>query len=119
MVDALNLKIRLTLGREIAVGPGKADLLEAVQVRGSISAAARSLGMSYKRAWYLLDTMNRLFRAPVVETLKGGSGHGGAQLTPTGAQVLAHYRAIEVHAHTAAEAELAALTALLAETPKP
>lgn len=102
------------VGREIAVGPGKAELLAAVQATGSISAAARSLGMSYKRAWYLLDTMNQCFKAPVVETVKGGRGHGGAKLTVTGERVLGLYRSIESRAIEAMAADLAALAALLA-----
>lgn len=114
MADALRPKIRLMVGPEIAVGPGKADLLGAVHASGSISAAARSLGMSYKRAWYLLDTMNQCFNAPVVETVKGGRGHGGAKLTATGNRVLGLYRSIETRAGEAMAADLAALEALLA-----
>ena len=76
--DLPQLRLRLVLGRSIAVGPGKADLLAAVAETGSISAAGRAMSMSYKRAWYLIDTMNRCFRAPLVEANKGGKGHGGA-----------------------------------------
>lgn len=111
------LRLRLVLGQSIAVGPGKADLLAAVAESGSISAAGRLMGMSYKRAWYLLDTMNRCFREPLVAASKGGKGHGGAHLTPMGEQVLALYRGIEARAVTAAAAELEAFTGLTVETP--
>lgn len=114
MPHALRPKIRLMAGREIAVGPGKADLLAAVKAAGSISAAARSLGMSYKRAWYLLDTMNQCFKAPVVETERGGRGHGGARLTATGEEVLTLYRAIETRAEAAIAENVDALARLLA-----
>jgi molybdate transport system regulatory protein len=110
------LSFRLVLGPDIAVGPGKADLLEAVAKTGSISAAGRSMGMSYKKAWYLLDTMNRCFREPLVEATKGGRGHGGASLTPMGREVLRRYRSIQVHASTAASGELAAFAELIVQT---
>jgi molybdate transport system regulatory protein len=101
----------------VAIGPGKADLLAAVASTGSISAAGRSMGMSYKKAWYLLDTMNRCFREPLVEASRGGRGHGGARLTPLGIEVLARYRAIEVRAAKTFAKELAALDALVGEEP--
>jgi molybdate transport system regulatory protein len=105
------------MGREIAVGPGKADLLARLQETGSISGAARALGMSYKRAWYLIDTMNRCFHAPLVEAVKGGRAHGGASLTPVGIEVLGLYRSLEAKALQAGADELAALTALAAKPP--
>jgi molybdate transport system regulatory protein len=111
------LRFRLLLGRSVAVGPGKADLLAAVAATGSIAAAGRSMGMSYKKAWYLLDTMNRCFREPLVEASKGGRAHGGARLTPMGEEVLARYRAIEGRAAEAFADELAALDALVVEEP--
>jgi molybdate transport system regulatory protein len=104
--DFPKLRFRLVLGRSIAVGPGKADLLAAVAETGSITAAGRSMGMSYKRAWYLLDTMNKCFREPLVSASKGGKGHGGAHLTPIGEQVLSLYRTIEARAAEAAAKEL-------------
>ena len=82
-------------GTEIAIGPGKADLLESIAASGSISESARRLGMSYRRAWLLVDTMNRCFREPVVASATGGSGGGGAQVTPFGRTVLARYRVLE------------------------
>lgn len=118
MADTLRLRIRLMRGEAIAVGPGKADLLEAVKATGSISAAARALGMSYKRAWYLLDTMNRCFKAPVIEAVKGGSGRGGARLTTMGDEVLALYKSAEARAEEAMKADLACLAGLLADTPE-
>lgn len=110
----LDLRLRLYLGDEIALGPGKADLLEAIQAAGSIAAAGRAMGMSYRRAWLLVDTMNRCFNAPLVATERGGAGRGGAALTPLGVEALARYRALEAAAGAAAEAGAATLTALLA-----
>ena len=74
------------------MGPGKADLLDAIAATGSISAAAREMGMSYRRAWMLVDTMNACFRLPLVETVKGGADGGGATLTATGWTALRAYR---------------------------
>ena len=88
----LKLKLQLYCGDEIAIGPGKADLLEAIVREGSISAAGRALGMSYRRAWLLVDTMNRCFEAPLVETRPGGGSSAGARLTPQGEAALAAYR---------------------------
>lgn len=90
--------VRVLLGAVIAMGPGKADLLEAIERTGSISAAAKSLGMSYRRAWMLVDTMNRCFREPVVSAATGGSGGGGAEVTPYGRDILKRYRAMEARA---------------------
>jgi molybdate transport system regulatory protein len=90
----LKLKLQLYCGDEIAMGPGKADLLEAIAREGSISAAGRALGMSYRRAWLLVDTMNRCFKKPLVETHPGGGKQAGAKLTRQGEQALASYRAL-------------------------
>lgn len=108
-------KFRIYFGGEIAIGPGKADLLEAIRDSGSISKAARDLGMSYKRAWNLADTMNRCFREPLIDTATGGGGGGGAQLTPFGIKVLAHFRSMEKRTDAAIRADLAAFAALLAD----
>jgi molybdate transport system regulatory protein len=89
------LRFRLLLDGEHAIGPGKTDLLEAIGATGSISAAARSMGMSYKRAWQLVDELNASFALPLVSTSKGGERGGGAELTDTGRAVLEAYRAIE------------------------
>lgn len=111
------LRFRILLGRSVAIGPGKADLLAAISETGSISAAGRSMGMSYKKAWYLLDTMNQCFASPLVEAKKGGQSHGGAKLTPLGEDVLARYRTIEAKAVTAVRGELEAFNELIVETP--
>lgn len=88
----------------IVLGPGKADLLDAIARTGSIRAAASELGMSYMRAWTLVKTMNAVFRAPLVEKERGGADQGGAQLTPAGQKVLQLYRRIEEKAARATEA---------------
>jgi molybdate transport system regulatory protein len=100
----LKLSLRLLHGGEIALGPGKADLLEAIVRTGSISAAGKSMDMSYRRAWQLVDVMNRCFKSPLVETAKGGSHGGGAWLTPLGQEMLAHYRAMDAAAKQVAQA---------------
>jgi molybdate transport system regulatory protein len=108
MIEA-RLRLRLTSGDDIAIGPGKADLLEAIAATGSIAAAGRRLGMSYRRAWLLVETMNRCFRQPLVEAVKGGPRGGGARLTGIGEEVLARYRRMEALAGKAIEREVAAL----------
>ena len=100
-------------GTEIAIGPGKADLLEAIAASGSISESARRLGMSYRRAWLLVDTMNRCFKRPVVDAEAGGQRGGGTALTTVGAEVVERYRKSEALAAKAAARELAALARLL------
>ena len=90
----LKFKLQLYCGDEIAMGPGKADLLEAIAREGSISAAGRALGMSYRRAWLLVDAMNRCFKEPLVETHPGGGKSAGARLTAAGEEALAAYRAL-------------------------
>ncbi|MEH3158818.1 MAG: LysR family transcriptional regulator [Sphingomonas taxi] len=94
-VGALKLKLQLACGDGFALGPGKAALLDAIGREGSISAAGRALGMSYRRAWLLVDEMNRCFTAPLVETLRGGGRERGARLTAAGAEALAAYRELE------------------------
>ncbi|HEY1328907.1 MAG TPA: LysR family transcriptional regulator [Casimicrobiaceae bacterium] len=114
MADArIHFRLRLTKGEAIAVGPGKVDLLEAIAHTGSITAAARTLGMSYRRAWLLVDTMNRCFRQPVVEAEAGGERGGGTRLTALGEEVVRRYRESERLAARAAAAELRALQRLL------
>jgi molybdate transport system regulatory protein len=110
-------RLRILFGHAIALGPGKADLLECIQETGSISAAARRMGMSYRRAWVLVETMNQCFRCPLVETAKGGAGGGGARVSDLGLEVLARYRRMEQAAAEAAAEELGALVDLLADTP--
>lgn len=96
-------RLRVLHGEEIALGPGKADLLEAVERAGTLAEAAKLLGMSYMRAWKLLRTMNACFKEPLVATARGGSEHGHASLTATGRAVLALYRRMEEEARRAAE----------------
>jgi molybdate transport system regulatory protein len=103
-------RLRIRRGDDIAIGPGKIDLLEAIDAAGSITAAARSIGMSYRRAWLLVDTMNRCFRTPVVEAEAGGKRGGGARLTRVGAEVIKRYRRIERDAARAGAADIRALT---------
>ncbi|MFD1881584.1 winged helix-turn-helix domain-containing protein [Paracoccus pacificus] len=109
------LFIRIYLRDRDMLGPGKAELLEGIGRTGSISAAGRALGMSYKRAWQLTETMNAMFRAPLVESARGGAGGGGASLTPSGRQVLTLYREIEAEAAHAVEDRIAALRDLLSD----
>jgi molybdate transport system regulatory protein len=101
------------LGAEIAMGPGKADLLEAIAATGSISASAKRLGMSYRRAWLLVDTMNRCFREPVVASATGGAGGGGAVVTDFGRRVLARFRAMGARVDRALDPELERFAELL------
>lgn len=112
-MTAKNIKIHLPYGEVSAIGPGKADLLEAIDRSGSISAAARAMGMSYKRAWDLVDTMNHSFREPLIATATGGSHGGGAQVTEFGYEILRRYRDMEVKANQAVAAEIAELITLL------
>lgn len=92
------LRFRILLRPDFALGPGKIDLLAGIAETGSISAAGRQMGMSYKKAWRLIDDMNRAFRRPLVAAAKGGKSGGGASLTATGKAVLARYRAMESRA---------------------
>ena len=89
------IRIGIPLGEHYAMGPGKADLLEAIQETGSISAAGRRLGMSYRRAWLLVDEMNRCFSAPLVEARLGGAGGGGATVTALGLEAVRRYRLLQ------------------------
>jgi len=106
-------KLRVMYGPEIAIGPGKAELLHAIAATGSISASAKRLGMSYRRAWLLVDTMNRCFREPVVSSATGGSGGGGAQVTVFGREVLSRYAAVQDSVDRAMDRTLPAFADLL------
>ncbi len=112
-VPRLGLTLRLHAGDDIAIGPGKADLLDAIAAKGSIAAAARALGLSYRRAWVMVETMNRGFASPLLAASKGGGGGGGTVLTADGVAVLAAYRAMVAAAAAAAAPEAARLLALL------
>ena len=107
------LHIRVVFGRNETMGPGKAELLERIERRGSIAAAGREMGMSYKRAWTLVETLNGMFREPLVESSRGGPGVGGAVLTDTGRKVLALYRTFETEAARAGTPALETMTGLL------
>lgn len=119
VISPLKIKAQVLCGDEFAMGPGKADLLDAIAREGSISAAGRAMGMSYRRAWLLVDTMNRCWSQPLVEATAGGGQGKGARLTPQGREVLAAYRALE-HAleQAASGALLDALSAKLLPRPK-
>jgi molybdate transport system regulatory protein len=110
---AVILRPHVAIGEAITFGPGKIELLRKVGEGNSISAAARALGLSYKRAWALIDTLNRGFGSPVVETSAGGKGGGGARLTPLGEQLVARYLALEAKVNSSVEAEIAALDELV------
>jgi molybdate transport system regulatory protein len=110
-------RIRVLFGSAFAIGPGKADLLQAIEQTGSISAAARSMDMSYRRAWLLIDTMNQCFREPVVDTATGGKGGGGAQITPFGSTVLRLYREMEEGAGASVARHMAGFSRLLRKVP--
>ncbi len=102
----VRLTVRIDFGSDRALGPGKVRLLEAIHKTGSISQAGRSLGMSYRRAWLLVDDLNRCFRQPVVTTQPGGARGGGAALTRFGRELIKKYRSIESRAAAAAEKQL-------------
>ena len=116
-VAALRLTLRLDVAGRPTLGPGKARLLELIGETGSISAAGRAMGMSYRRAWTLVDSLNASFAAPLVAARPGGAGGGGATLLPPGAEVVRLYRALEQHAAGGSAAELERLQALLAAPP--
>lgn len=115
MKHAPELELRISLDPETLLGPGKAALLQAIDETGSIAAAGRRTGMSYKRAWYLIDTMNGYFNEPVVLSTKGGNSRGGARLTATGRKVLECYRRMEKKTRAAIAGDLAKLAALAAK----
>ena len=109
------LTLRVDLDEDRAVGPGKIRLLEAIRDTGSITQAGIVLGMSYRRAWLLVDDMNNCFREPVIAAQAGGSHGGGAALTPFGRRLIDQYRAIEAEAHSATASRLLELEAACKE----
>jgi molybdate transport system regulatory protein len=113
----LKVKLQLFCDAETAFGPGKADILEAIDRVGSISGAGRDMGMSYRRTWLLVDTMNRCWREPLVEALPGA--RKGARLTAFGREVLAAYRALETKVADAVQGpEIRTLSGLLRDHPR-
>ena len=115
----IKLKIQLMCGEEIAMGPGKADLLDAIKTHGSISAAGRAMTMSYRRAWMLVDVMNRCWQEPLVATSPGSSHGGGARVTPFGERILTHYRGLQARIADASHGpDQGALAAMMLESPR-
>jgi len=111
---ALKLRMRVNVGEQIAVGPGKIQLLEALAEQGSITAAAKSLDMSYRRAWLLIDELNRSLAEPAVASATGGQRGGGSELTPAGRRLIELYRGIEAQALKACAPDIRKLLKLLA-----
>jgi molybdate transport system regulatory protein len=111
-------RVQVLFGAIFPLGPGKAALIEAVGLTGSISAAARDMGMSYRRAWTLIAAANRCFKEPLVETATGGRGGGGAKVTENGYEVLRRYREIERKAVAAVAAEVKDLSKFLSPEAK-
>jgi molybdate transport system regulatory protein len=112
------LTLRVLGGSAAALGPGKAELVERIAQTGSISAAAREMGMSYRRAWQLVEALNTAFREPVVETAIGGRRGGGARVTRYGEGLVARFRAMEARASRAIAADLRRLAAELRKAPR-
>ena len=109
--------LRVTLSGAAYVGPGRADLLEGIARTGSIADAAKGMGMSYKRAWSLVQALNDGFGEPLVETSRGGAGQGGTHLTAAGEEVLARYRDMERKAGAAIAEDVEALRGLIGKKP--
>jgi molybdate transport system regulatory protein len=117
-VSDTRLTLRVDFGSRRSIGPGKIRLLEEIDRTGSISEAGRKLGMSYRRAWLLIDDMNRCFNHAVVSAKPGGSQGGGSTVTKFGAELIRHYRAIETAALRAAKSHLGDLEIALRDTKK-
>jgi molybdate transport system regulatory protein len=118
MLSSHSLQLRLILDDVIAFGPGKASLLQSIERTGSISAAAREMGMSYRRAWLLIEDMNRCFRQPLVETATGGARGGGSSLTEAGRDVLHRYLAVERKANKLVKSDMDYLKSLMVGKPR-
>lgn len=113
MTQPASLRLRLLFGNRLVLGPGKAELLARIRESGSISAAGRAMGMSYKRAWGLVEEMNAAFRAPLVASVRGGAGGGGAALTEGGEAVLAAYQSMVARTVAASADDVAVIAGLL------
>lgn len=111
---SVRFRLRITAGDDIAIGPGKIALLEAIAETGSITAAAKQIGMSYRRAWLLLDELNNALKRPAVDSIKGGQRGGGSALTAVGLQLIERYRHVERTAREACAADIRALVNMLA-----
>lgn len=114
---SFRLRLHIHVDPDHSLGPGKIALLEAIEAEGSISAAARALGMAYRHAWELVDDLNQCFRSAVVATGTGGAEGGGARLSALGKKLVARFRAMERAANSAIASDLAALGAELAAAP--
>ncbi len=113
ILPAATLRLRLLFGDQLVLGPGKAELLAGIAETGSIAAAGRKMGMSYKRAWSLVEEMNAAFREPLVTSARGGAGGGGAALTEAGLAVQAAYEAMVARARRDSDREIRTIAALL------
>ena len=111
---SVRFRLRISAGEDIAIGPGKIALLEAIAETGSITAAAKQTGMSYRRAWALLGELNGALKRPAVESIKGGPRGGGSALTVVGLQLIERYREIERTAREACAADIRVLVNMLA-----
>jgi len=109
----LRPRLRMMVGSEIALGPGRVELLELIQSTGSLRAAARRMGVSYMRAWKLVKSSNRWFTGPLVEISRGGKKGGGAALTKGGRKTITLYRRMEKQCHRAVQASWSDLQKLL------
>lgn len=112
------IKLRIDLGDVGHIGHGRIELLELIGSHGSISHAAVAMGMSYKRAWYLMDEFNNMFTEPLIERQHGGKGGGAARLTPFGAEIVERYRDMEAKAQKTMAKHVAAIEKRLAKRPK-
>nr|WP_060818236.1 LysR family transcriptional regulator [Caballeronia sordidicola] len=109
----VRFRMRIRQADAVAIGPGKIDLLEAVREHGSISAAARSLGMSYRRAWLLIDELNGTLKTPATSSETGGSSGGGCVLTPVGEKIVRLYREIEEEAARSCSPQISSLIRMM------
>ncbi|MCR8549121.1 winged helix-turn-helix domain-containing protein [Salipiger sp. P9] len=112
------LRLRIYFGDGAMLGPGKADLLERIRDTGSIAAAGRTMSMSYKRAWSLVEEMNKAFREPLVDSTRGGAKGGGAHLTEAGETVLSNYRKLEEITAEAGAARIGLIRSMLRDIPE-
>jgi molybdate transport system regulatory protein len=109
MAKTLRAALKIDFGTDVRLGPGKVRLLELIAESGSISAAARQMEMSYRRAWLLIEELNGIFGQPVIETAAGGTGGGGARVTPHGEKIIATFRDVEREADALVKAKFGAI----------